>query len=69
MLSHTLQVMLLWRLADFIDELVSGSLKMSLGKYMLVGLDALVVQSLIISILLLLAYSLNKWLASSEPLP
>ena len=61
--------MLLWRLADFIDELVSGSLKMSLGKYMLVGLDALVVQSLIISILLLLAYSLNKWLASSEPLP
>lgn len=62
-----LQLMFVWRLADFIDELVNGPLKMSLGNYILVGFYALVAQALIIVVLLLLAYRTKKRHTSSEP--
>jgi len=66
-LFHILVLTLIWRLVDFFDEVMSGAVKMSLGKYMLEGRDALILQSLIIGILLLLAYRIKKRHTSREP--
>jgi hypothetical protein len=66
-LFHTLVLTLIWRLVDFFDEVMSGVVKMSLGDYMLEGRDALILQSLIIGILLLLAYRIKKRQTSREP--
>jgi uncharacterized membrane protein YedE/YeeE len=66
-LFHILLLTLIWRLVDFLDELMSGATKMSLGKYMLEGRDALILQSVIIGILWLLVYQMKKWHTSCEP--
>jgi hypothetical protein len=58
---------LIWRVVDFLDELMSGATKMSLGKYMLEGHDALILQLVIINILLLLVYQMKKWHTSCQP--
>ena len=57
---YALLLTLIWRLIDFFDELLSGSTKMSLGKYGLEGYDALIAQSVIIGILLLLVFQIRK---------
>jgi len=48
-----LLLILLWRLLDFIEEVVSGRLKMSLGPLLLTGSVAVIVQLVIIILLLL----------------
>jgi hypothetical protein len=58
---------LIWRVVDFLDELMSGATKMSLGKYMLEGHNALILQLVIINILLLLLYQMKKWHTSCQP--
>ena len=48
-----LLLILLWRLLDFIEEALSGSLKMSLGPLLLTGSVAAIVQLVVIILLLL----------------
>ena len=64
---YLLLLVLVWRIADFLDELISGRVKMSLGEHAIEGSDAFIVQSLIIAILLLAAYYLKKWWTTGEP--
>lgn len=66
-LFHILLLTLIWRLVDFLDELMSGATKMSLGNYGLEGYDALIAQSVIIGILLLLVYQMKKWRTACHP--
>jgi hypothetical protein len=49
-----LLLILFWRLLDFIDEALSGSLKMSLGPLLLTGSVAAIAQLVVIILLLLL---------------
>lgn len=56
-----LVVILGWRLIDLFDEAINGFTKMSYGKFGLEGYDALIAQSVIIVILLLLVYQMRKW--------
>ena len=66
-LFYLLLLTLIWRLIDFFDEALNGATKMSFGKYGLEGPDALIAQSVIIGILLLLVYQLKKWHTSRDP--
>jgi len=66
-LFYLLVLTLIWRLVDLFDEAIHGAIKMSLGKYGLEGYDALVAQSLIIGILLLLVYQMRKWHTFRDP--
>lgn len=45
-------VTLLWRLLDFFDEAIAGSVKMSLGPLLITGFNAVIAQIVIITILL-----------------
>ena len=64
---YALLLTLIWRLIDFFDEVISGSTKMSLGKYGLEGYDALIAQSVIIVILLLLICQMRKSYSYRNP--
>jgi hypothetical protein len=66
-LFYLLLLTLIWRVIDFFDEALNGATKMSLGKYGLEGPDALIAQSVIIGILLLLVYQIKKWHAFRDP--
>lgn len=57
---YALLIAISWRLVDLLDETIAGEIKMSLGKFMLEGQDALFMQSLIIAILTLSAYRIGK---------
>lgn len=48
-------VLLLWRLLDFIDEVMGAGVKMSLGPFLLTGYPAAAVQLALIFLLLLVA--------------
>lgn len=66
-LFYLLLLTLIWRLIDLFDEALNGATKMSFGKYGLEGPDALIAQSVIIGILLLLVYQIKKWHTSRDP--
>ena len=66
-LFYILLLTLVWRLIDFFDEAISGATKMSLGKWGLEGYDALLAQSVIIGILLLLVCQTRKSHTSRDP--
>lgn len=66
-LFYILLLTLVWRLIDFLEEAISGVIKMSLGKWGLEGYDALLAQSVIIGILLHLAFQMRKSHTSRDP--
>lgn len=42
---------LIWRLSDFIEEAITGTLKMSMGTWIITGVHAEVVQLVIVGVL------------------
>jgi len=51
----------IWRIADLIDELLTGPTKMSLGNFGLEGTSAIIAQVAIILLLLCCMYQTRKW--------
>ena len=58
--SNLLLLLLIWRLADFIEEAGSGAIQMSLGDHHLYGWHAAAAQLFIIAALVLLCFATHR---------